>query len=183
EKHIFEDARIIFKKFRKKFLKDLILQQEFLDAIRKVLSLYDTKIYENRFIVGGVVEFIVLAAFKGLGFRGRHIGKESERFDIEIINDNKIVMYSVKSSFTMSDIRLINVLGKSESTRWEEPTIFILPHLGIGYADKNMVDKNFLSRQQDVIIIKRKLLEKFILSNKEFLIPLKEIPYKSEIYC
>lgn len=178
---LYKNAQEIFKEYRKKFLEDNALKTEFLDAIKKLLSLYNTKIYENRFIVGGVMEFILLASFRGLNFKAEHIGKENERFDIKVEYKNIFSLFSIKSTFTKSDIRLINVLGESKHTKWEEPTIFVLPHFGIGYADNTLVNKEYLIRQKDVITIKRNFLEKLFQQKPEFLIPLKEIPYKREI--
>jgi len=110
-------AQNLFKCYAKKFKQDVLLQEEFVDAINKILNLYDTKIYENRFIVGGVIEFIVLASFKALGFNATHVGKITERFDIKIKYEDEEIFYSVKSTFTKSsEIRLINVLGKSSKT-------------------------------------------------------------------
>lgn len=48
---LYIDAQTIFKKYREAFIKDTLLQKEFLDATKNLLSLYDTKFYENRFIV------------------------------------------------------------------------------------------------------------------------------------
>lgn len=180
---LFKNAQEIFKQYRRKFLEDNILKTEFLDAIKKLLSLYDTKIYENRFIVGGVVEFIILASFKGLNFQGKHIGKENERFDIEIFYNNCSAKFSIKSVFIKSEsIRLINVLGESIKSKWDEPTIFILPHCGIGYADATLINRNKCTRRtKDAILIKRKCLEDLFKIVPEFFIPLKEIPYKNDI--
>jgi NAD+--asparagine ADP-ribosyltransferase len=74
----YTSAQNLFKYYAKKFKEDILLQEEFLDAINKILNLYDTRIYENRFIVGGVIEFIVLASFRALGFDATHIGKISQ---------------------------------------------------------------------------------------------------------
>ncbi|MCS7152305.1 MAG: hypothetical protein NZ928_08025 [Endomicrobia bacterium] len=176
----FNHAKFVFKEYRKRFVEDSLLQEEFLDAIKNLLSLYDTKIYENRFIVGGVVEFIILASFNALNFNAIHIGKENERFDIQVKYKNFSIQYSVKSTFTKSDIRLINVLGESTKTKWEEPTIFVIPHCGVAYADITLIDKNSLIRQADVLVIKRKSLENLFNSQPELIIKM-EIPFKEEI--
>ncbi len=99
---IFNNAKRVFKEYREKFLKDEILKEEFLDAIRNLLSLYNTRIYENRFIVGGIIEFIVLASFKGLNFNAKHIGKENERFDIEVIHNSTSVKYIYKIRYKIN---------------------------------------------------------------------------------
>jgi len=178
----YKSAQNLFKYYAKKFKEDILLQEEFLDAINKILNLYDTKIYENRFIVGGVIEFIVLASFRALGFDATHIGKISQRFDLKIKYKNEDIFYSVKSIFTKSsEIRLINVLGKSSQTHWEESTIFLLPKLGIGYCDNTLIDKKFIIRKEDVIVINKKILENFLKNNSEFLISL-NLPYKNEIH-
>jgi hypothetical protein len=177
----YTSAQNLFKYYAKKFKEDVLLQEEFLDAINKILNLYDTKIYENRFIVGGVIEFIVLATFRALEFDASHVGKISQRFDLKIKYKNEDIFYSVKSIFTKSsEIRLINVLGKSSQTHWEEPTIFLLPKLGIGYCDNTLIDKKFIIRKEDVIVINKKTLENFLKNNSEFLISL-NLPYKNEI--
>jgi len=177
----YKSAQNLFKCYAKKFKEDVLLQEEFLDAINKILNLYDTKIYENRLIVGGVIEFIVLASFRALEFDASHVGKISQRFDLKIKYKNEDIFYSVKSIFTKSsEIRLINVLGKSSQTHWEESTIFLLPKLGIGYCDNTLIDKKFIIRKEDVIVINKKTLEKFLKNNSEFLISL-NLPYKNEI--
>jgi len=178
---LYKDSQKLFKSYAKKFAEDVLLQQEFLDAINKILNLYDTKIYENRFIVGGVIEFIVLASFKALNYDAIHVGKITDRFDLKIDYETKEIFYSVKSVFTKSsDLRVINVLGKSSQTKWEAPTICLLPKLGIGYCDKTLIDEKSIVRKEDAILINRKELEQFFEKHPKFLISL-NLPYKNEI--
>lgn len=126
----YENARDIFQTFKASFERDALLQDEFLDAITRLLTEYNTTIYENRFVVGGAVEYILVAAFNGSGALGaKHIGKYNDRLDIEAgkRSGGDRACYSVKGVFTApGDVRLINVLGDGGNVQWIEPTIFVL---------------------------------------------------------
>jgi hypothetical protein len=99
-------------------------KEEFIKALNKLVSSYDTRNRENRFVVGSAVELLFCAFLNSLHFKTKWISEET-RYDIKIDN----IPFSLKSSFTGSgSIRLINILGNTEVV-WDEPTIFFISDL------------------------------------------------------
>jgi hypothetical protein len=69
----FSQHRKWFKNFKIKFEKNGEVANEFVRAIYKLVAEYDTAIYENRFVVGGVVEFLFVALIRAFGFNAGHV--------------------------------------------------------------------------------------------------------------
>jgi hypothetical protein len=145
-------------------------------ALRNLLTRYNTQIYENRFIVGGVAERIVAATFVALGASVKRLGVNVTRSDISI-GDTK---FSVKGSFRPGSrsIRLINVMGDSKDAAWDEPTIFIISGRGIGYADPSMLPGK-TKRAKDVIELPSKPLFELWQARPELLFAM-DIPFSLE---
>ncbi|OGG78443.1 hypothetical protein A3A36_01960 [Candidatus Kaiserbacteria bacterium RIFCSPLOWO2_01_FULL_52_12b] len=72
----FSAARHVFVLFRDLLITDNELRGELENAIDMLRSSYNAAIYENRFIIGGALEHLVVAAMNGGGFPARHIGVE-----------------------------------------------------------------------------------------------------------
>jgi hypothetical protein len=169
----FKKSRVLFKEIKEKIeaekYKPNVL--EFEKAIQKLVEEYNTANWENRFVVGGVLEILFCTLLKSLSFQCKWL-KEA-RYDIEV-NEIK---FSLKSNFIGSgDIRLINILGE-ERAMWREPTLFFISGVGICYADPQM---NLETKHtSDALVISMKELKKLFENYKEWVIPL-SIPRKSK---
>lgn len=169
----FQAERAAFRKLKQSVEDDPELKHELETAFRELLTRFATTIYENRFVVGGAIEVILLAALRASGIEARDVGAEETRIDIRIPTGG----FSVKGHFSNSgDVRLINVLGDSEQTAWKEATLFVLYGIGIGYADPKLLeDQNAVRRTKDAIVIRYSVLRGFFSQNSEWLIQC-EIP-------
>ncbi len=150
----FEKARIVFKEIKKKIENEKFrpIVSEFKKAIQKLIVEYNTADWENRFIVGGVLEILFTALLNSLNFECKLL--KEQRYDIQIDG----VKFSLKSNFVGSgDIRLINVLGNGKVS-WEEPTLFFISEKGIYYADPEM--KLVTKQIRDALTIGTKEIEK-----------------------
>lgn len=168
-----KSGRTAFATLRNSLLSDDDLKDDVERAFDLLLSRYNTKIYENRFLVGGVAERIIAAAFIAIGHAAQKTGVTVTRTDLKVAGSD----LSVKGSFKPGsrDIRLINTMGNSSEPIWNEPTIFVFSNFGIGYADPEILpDKT--RRLKDALILKSRDIREFWESNPEFLVPLK-IPY------
>jgi hypothetical protein len=83
-------------KFQDKVWKNGEVESEFVRAIDKLVAEYDTAIYENRFVVGGAVEFLFVALVRALGFNAGHVGTSEKRGDFEVEG----LKFSLKTNFT-----------------------------------------------------------------------------------
>lgn len=175
--------RDIFRAWSKAVSTDAELKKHLEDATRQVLTAYDTAIYENRFIVGGVVEYIVLAAINGSGVAtGKHVGAKQKGVDVRIdtfCGKSCVADISIKYS-SSGNIRMINTLGTSMDAHWNEATLFVLPEVGIVYADAAQIPKSAIVRMKDAISVSRKAILKHAQKYSEFVLPIR-IPEKSEI--
>lgn len=154
------------------------LKDHLLIALKTLLNDYNTTIYENRFIVGGAVEYFIYIILKKINLSVSMSGDESIGGDIRFNNGKQI---SIKSSFTKSTptIRLINTMGDSRNAIWDIPTIFIIASKGIGYADQLLIDKKYLQKQKDCLILKTKGLYEYWENNNKHFIEI-NIPTKKQ---
>lgn len=131
---MFREARNVYQDIKRKMEDNRYAQnvEEFKEALRKLITEYNTANWENRFVVGGALEVLFYALLRSMNFQCRWL--HEARYDLEINGVN----FSIKSSFTgTGDIRLINILG-DERAVWNEPTLFFISELGICYADPDM---------------------------------------------
>lgn len=144
----FADSRAAFGRLSFGLRNDPELADEVLRSFVLLLSRFNTAIRENRFIVGGVAERIIAAAFREIGDPSSNAGVEVTRTDIWVGG----ARFSVKGSFQpkRSSIRLVNVMGSAPNAAWEEGTIFVLAGMGIGYADPDLLPDR-TRRRTDVI--------------------------------
>lgn len=81
-------------------------------AVKKLVELYNTTIYENRFIVGGAVEVFTYALLRSVGIDCTLYGDQAQGGDILLPNNRTL---SVKSRFRgVAEIRLLNKMGDGE---------------------------------------------------------------------
>lgn len=152
---------------------DAILKSDIEQAFQAILTKYATKIYENRFLVGGVAEVILVSALRAAGIDAKDVAAQDARYDIEIPQGR----LSVKGCFSKgaSNIRLINVLGASTRSEWDIGTLFVISEKGIGYADPELMP-NLTKRVSDAVTLNVRDLNLFLSDHPQYLIEC-EIPY------
>ena len=181
----FEQQRRFFGDYRDLLGGSHSLRREVIDAIAAVLRLYNTAVWENRFIVGGVVEQIIGSSARALGFDVRNAGKSNQGYDLQLSGD-PVVGISVKGAFAKKQggtINLINLRKKDgqltqaeAAKRWSSATIFVIAGVGIGYADHEQIPDLVISTA-DAIQIKGEDLASWWRSNPEWLIDA-DVPVK-----
>jgi hypothetical protein len=175
----FEPARLAFAQLADALGEQRDLRGDVERAFEFLLSRYDTKIYENRFIVGGVTERIIGATFVAMGRKFSNIGVRSTALDLSIDG----TPLSVKGSFKPGhkDIRMVNVMGNSAAAAWEQATVFVIANVGIGYADPDLLTRA-TTRAKDAVILKTSKLLEFWEKNPKYLAKI-QIPFsRSDIH-
>lgn len=164
----FSAERTAFRQFKQAVENDKVLKSDIEIALKELLGRFATTIYENRFVVGGALEVIMVAALRAAGIDATDVGAQEERLDIRIPNGG----FSIKGHFSGSgNIRLINVLGDSEQANWNEATLFVLHGVGIGYADPELLSSvGAIQRTSDAIVIRYSALRAFFGDHPEWLI-------------
>ena len=120
----FDVKRNFFSNYRIQLSENTELKSEITRSIAAVLQRYDTKVWENRFIVGGVVEQIIGSSARSLGFNIRNAGKNNQGYDLELSDDNG-VGFSIKAIFASINGKhnLINKRGgisnEKDIDRWK----------------------------------------------------------------
>ncbi len=171
----FTVEREAFKKLKQAVEGDDELRRDIELAIGQLLQRFATSIRENRFIVGGVLEVILVAALRASGIQAEDVGISEQRIDIKIPRGG----FSVKGHFKRTgDIRLINVLGESSETEWDTATLFVLHGIGIGYADPDLIGET--KRTSDAIVLRYSALRDFLHRNREYLIVCEIPPARSD---
>lgn len=164
---MYEREREAFNELKVAIESDSILKTDIENAFQAVLTRYATRIYENRFLVGGVTEVILVSALRAAGILAEDIAAQDDRYDIRIPGGH----FSVKGHFSsgVSDIRLINVLGDSSKSEWDTGTIFVFAGLGIGYADPDLLP-GCTRRVSDAVVLRYRKLRVFLSEQSLFLI-------------
>jgi hypothetical protein len=172
----FSQQRYWFSHFKSFVEQTPQLKLEIENAFVALLGEYDTEIYENRFVVGGVCEYILGAAMRAAGIKAVNTGGRNTRIDLKVPG---CAGFSVKGSFTKSRsaLRLINSLGEASNRHWTDATIFVLSNLGLGYADPELLP-NATSSSGDALVLDRKMLDQMLIKDSEYLISI-AIPYKA----
>lgn len=158
----FQSERNYFASFKANVPDDAVSEYE--KAISALHKLYNTTIYENRFIVGGAVEVFTTLLLRSAGIPADRYGDETVAGDI-ILPDNR--MLSVKGSFTgkRNNIRLINLMESEKKShampKWRTATLFVLAGVGIVYGDPDMLQNGDLVRQNDALSLRRKAVDRF----------------------
>lgn len=170
----FENERGAFAAFRGGMEKNAQLRDEYLAATRAAVGRYNTSIYENRFVVGGVIERLTAAALRAAGVSARIVGAETVGVDISLAGCGAL---SVKAQLTAnrSGYRLINTMGES-TTAWTDATIFIAAGEGIGYGDPDLIG-GAVVRRKDVVVLPWKPLSQMWRQNPGYFIRM-DIPTK-----
>ncbi|MFZ8843467.1 hypothetical protein [Thermoflexus sp.] len=149
------------------------IRSDFEKAVARLFAQFDTRIRENRFVVGGALEIILGAAFRACGVKVLHRGATEAFWDL--ILEGEEGGYSVKSMLKTSATRLINVLGRRPSVQdWQAATLFLIPS-GIVYADPALPwwQKNasrVIRVRSDALEISRSRIEEFAQGHPEWII-------------
>lgn len=164
----FTAERAAFRQLKRAVEGDAILKSDIETALAALLGRFATTIYENRFVVGGALEVIMVAALRAAGVDATDVGAQEERLDVRIPDGG----FSVKGHFSGSgNVRLINVLGDSEQANWSEATLFVPHGIGIGYADPDLLGSvSAVRRTRDAIVIRYSVLRTFFRNHPEWLI-------------
>ena len=147
---------------------------EYERGVSNLVQRYNTAIYENRFLAGGVVEIFTLALMRSTGIEIEDYGARGVGGDLKL-DSGEII--SVKSCFTKRrDVILVNTRDDSY-TPWTTPTLFILSNIGIVYGDPAMVDaEDDLKRSNDNLSIRHMAVNR-LAENALHHIPMR-IPFK-----
>ena len=172
----YEPARTAFAELHTALGADKDLHHDVSECFRLLLTRYNTQIYENRHVVGAAAERLIGAVFNALGKTHKGLGVHVRRFDI-LIGD---VPLSVKGSFRgkRSAFRLVNTMGESEKTEWNEATVFVVSGLGIGYADPDLLPA-VTRRAKDVLLLPYRPLASLWKDNPKLLFRM-DIPTSRE---
>lgn len=172
----FDRSRDVARVFLTALSRDPELREDVQRSLSLLLTRYNTRIFENRFLVGGVAERIIAAAFVALGNDVSRLGVSITRTDIRV-ND---VHISVKGVFRPKArcVRLVNVMGVSASAAWNEPTLFVLAGRGIGYADPELLTAP-AKRTGDALELAVRQLTTLWSSHPEYFLAM-DIPFSRE---
>jgi hypothetical protein len=148
---------------------DPALLSDVISAIGVTLDRYNTTVWENRFIVGGVVEQIIGASARAIGLDVENAGKTNQGYDLRISALPEIGI-SIKGVFASVNGRhnLINVRGDHQeglSDRWNRATIFVMSGVGIGYVDPEF-GRDLISSSGDAVQISGKGLRAWWVSTQ-----------------
>jgi hypothetical protein len=175
----FDRERVFFAQYRDGLSGNLAVSSATVKAIAEVLTRYNTVVWENRFIVGGVVEQILGASARALGLDVLNAGKQNQGYDLELPGDVPAGI-SVKGVFasTGGKHNLVNLrsadrhLSRDECLqRWSRATLFVMTGVGIGYSDRSM-NGDCVSPSADAVQISGKCLKEWWSENPEWLINL-----------
>lgn len=115
---------------------DPTIQAELTAAIDECFRRYDTGPFENRFIVGSVVEQILGATARALGFQVENAGAHRQAYDLELAPGYGLSVKYTSDDGRAAKVRLTNSQGAVGV--WNTGTIFVMAGVGIGYADAGM---------------------------------------------
>ncbi len=172
----FEVQRSFFRKYRDLITSNYSIEVEVTNSISAVLHRYNTVVWENRFIVGGVVEQVIGASARALGIDIRNAGKQNQGYDLELGDENhsgvsiKAVFASTKGKHNLVNTRSTNH-GGVDPSRWQSATIFVMAGVGMGYIDPEF-GSNLVTSTSDAIQISGKGLQEWWVTNPEWLIPI-----------
>jgi len=178
---MYQAERVFFDQYRQRINDSPALKTSVSEAIGVTLERYNTTVWENRFIVGGVIEQIIGASARAVGLTVENAGKSNQGYDLEIQNDPTIGI-SVKGVFASVNGKhnLVNFRGEGNAedptSRWNTATMFVMSGVGIGYTDPEFGGQ-YLHVTSDALQISGKGLQEWWIANPDRLIEI-EIPGK-----
>lgn len=171
----FELERQFFRAFKEGLESDPELARQTGDAIAAVLERYNTVVWENRFVVGGVVEQIVGSAARALGLEVANAGKQNQGYDLEL---GEGVGISIKGVFASINgwHNLINTRGGTPG-RWRTATLFVMSGEGICYVDPDL-GGDLTQQSRDALQISGRGLREWWASHPEWVVIEVDVPEK-----
>ncbi|MXW63302.1 MAG: hypothetical protein F4Y00_06700 [Bacteroidetes bacterium SB0662_bin_6] len=151
----YETQRLLFKQL-KRDCSDLSVR-EYEQAVSVLVQRYNTTIHENRFVVGGAVEFLTYAFLRSAGIECTH--RETEH-GLILPDGNKISVNGVFQGGAQN-VTLMNKRGTGERS-WLIPRLFVVSGVGIVYGDQYMVKSVYIHDAGDSIELKKSGLEELI---------------------
>jgi hypothetical protein len=144
-------------------------------ALEEVVTQYDTRNYENRFVAGGAAEILLACAIRATGTPVDSSGGTTVGSDLTVYAMRFKEAFSVKASFSgYSSIRLVNVQGASRGATWSRPTIFMLPGTGLVYADPGHAEiAGSVVRTGDALVISRGAVEEHARAHPDLVVSLR----------
>lgn len=121
-----------FDSLRSALGRDPALREEMEWALRLTVESFNPTNRANRFVVGGVVEWILAAACFKAGVLALPDGHDADGFDLVELRSHARGLWSVKSSFStkVSSYIITNGRGGAGAGRgMQDPTVFLSPRL------------------------------------------------------
>lgn len=171
----FSRERVFFKALKNGLDSSPDLVAEVEGAFNEIHARYDTRVWENRFVAGGITEQIIGSAARALGLPVLNAGKNNQGYDLELSSGAGISIKAVFAS-TRGSIRLINSLG-SGVRQWTDATIFPVAGVGIGYSDCELTP-GLTTPTGDALVISGRGLQEFWAEHPEWLISSVDVPPK-----
>ena len=173
----FEYERHFFQELRQGLQKNPGLVLEIEGALTAVHDRYDTTIWANRFVAGGVTEQIIGSAARSLGIEVNNAGKLNQGYDLELPSGEGM---SIKAVFASKggQVRLINNMGPG-TRQWQDAAIFPMTGVGIGYLDPDLTP-GITKSSGDALVIPSRELKRFWADNPEWLIDFVAVAEKSK---
>ena len=81
---MFDTEREVFKSFKQALERNHAIQDELERALEILMADYNTTVYENRFVAGGVCEHVLGAAMRAAGLQVTNVGSLNRRVDLQI---------------------------------------------------------------------------------------------------
>ena len=174
ENQQFSSERAFFLLYKEALERDRVLLREVVASIDAVLTRYNTVVWENRFIVGGVVEQIIGASARDLGLEVQNAGKQNQGYDLELEGPSgtgisvKGVFATVNGMHNLVNVRTSNP-ARDLRERWTTATIFVMSEVGIGFTDP-LFGAPFLHPTRDALQISGRELRLWWEEHPEWLI-------------
>ena len=149
---IYETQRQAFRQLKSNYSN--VALQEYERAISTLVERYNATIHENRFIVGGAVEFLTYALLRSAGVECTH---QETKNGLILSNDKKISVNGVFQGGPQN-VTLMNKRGTGKRS-WQTPRLFIVSEVGIVYGDRDMVSSTHIRDAGDSMELKRSGLE------------------------
>lgn len=161
----FSEERRAFRRLRQTVDNDAQLRGELEAAITDLLTAYNTKIPENRFVVGGALEILVATALRASGLDARTVGAQLKGADIFLPEGG---LLSIKSSFSEkpSGFNLLNFRGAGGG-EWRHATVFAIANHGFVYADPDLM-RDSAKYSTDALTLRWPLLRDHMERHPEF---------------
>lgn len=154
-------------------------KQYYEEFLKKAVGLWHPTARANRFVLGGVVELMLLKMLESC-VRDREPKRRSHNQDSFDISFQDEVRWSVKSSFTPGKrFKLVNGLG-GPGKKWDQPTVFFVPNFGIVYVSPSGRRPLETIEKGDGIVVTQRCVRDAVFKNGSNYIPF-IVPNKKDV--